>query len=73
MPCERVLHGQPCRRCKRKTINRRGVCAVCLRKPPPYTHTMGHRCEADEPERARRVSAYAAYVRLHGRLPDDYE
>ena len=30
MPCERILFGQPCRRCGRKTVNRAGRCAACI-------------------------------------------
>lgn len=72
---DRIVFGTPCRWCRRKTVNRKGVCRKCLRKPKPqpHTHTTGGACPADAPERARRVELYVRYVRTRGRMPDDYE
>lgn len=75
MHADRLNFGVPCRYgCKRKTCNRKGVCSACLLKHgrQAHKHTLGERCPADEPERARRVELYARYVRIRGRMPDDY-
>ena len=68
-------HGRICRRCPRRTANRKGVCCACLdgrragRGPfsPPPTETLSHGlpldalrdADAEKAERNRRIGLLA--------------